>query len=106
MYTATSAAAMSSGSLARAARNAWAVPWKLPWMLGGQPEAARRPLDRGDRLAEGRPRRQVERQRHRRELSPGAETTSGAVVGCARIMVSSGTATGWLPFAPGLAPVT
>ena len=43
-------------------------PLEAPLDARGQPEPADRRLHRRDRIAEGRPGRQVERQRHRREL--------------------------------------
>ena len=92
---------MSTGSLARAAWNARAVPWKLPWMLAGSPSrwlVSSTAATAAPRAAPG--------ARLNDSVTAGncpwREITSGAVVGYARIMVSSGTATG----CPAVVPVT
>src|SRR5215475_13775178 len=68
MYTARRAARISIGSLASEAWKAWAVPWKLPWMLGGEAELACPPLDGGDGVAERDAGGEVEGERHGGEL--------------------------------------
>src|SRR4029450_6742631 len=84
---------MSSGSLASEARNACAVPWKLPWMLAGSPSwrvVASTAATASPRAAPGA----KLKDRVTAGNCPWRDTTRGAVVGYARIMVSSGTATG------------
>ena len=65
----TSAARISIGSLASEVWKAAAVPWKLAWMLAGKPISCSACWIAFDGLAQRDARRQVERQRHHRELA-------------------------------------
>jgi len=49
--------------------NACAVPWKLPITVGGMRSSVTSFVELADRLAQRHTRFQVERQRHRRQLS-------------------------------------
>ena len=70
MYIVTMAARMSSSVLSSEARNASAAPWKRVWMLAGMPISRCADLDGPHGLRRARrPRREVERQRHGRELA-------------------------------------